>query len=514
MTRFSLPERTVSAVRMVFSVLLCASLIFYAYKSIHWRVICDPSIMHYVNFLMAHGLAPYRDIIDINLPGSYFMDGWAMSVFGGSDLSWRMYEFCLLAVLIGSMIVIAWPYDWFAGLCAGTVFTLTHAVEGARNAGQREELMLTLILIGYACLFQALRRQRPGLMVLFGVALGLATSLKPTAALLIVVLPAFAFPFMRRAGLRTWTWMAYAAAGFAAAMLLDVWFFWRYHAFHDFLVVSGRLVKYYAGIGNPPLSRLIKDLLNRRNLVVLVPAIVIAYVNRRRPERERLEANLLIIGILFGAISYIAQRKDFEHHLYAYFALLLLWGTIEWSRAWKSSTAWQRPVAVCLFALLILYRVPVATHLLSKNNPLDQQQLALGADFQKLGGKATLQHDILCFDVVQSCYGALYHAQILPYSNLVADYMLYPPAGYQPVTYYRQTLWNDLQQRVPRVIVVSDAWLCTDHSFNKMKEWPAMEKYIASNYDMVSFLDSGYGAYKLYVRKPGVNAVAAVQPAT
>ena len=504
MTMFPMSERTVSAFRLLFTAILCAALVFCGYTSIHWRVIGDPSIMHYVNFLMSHGLAPYRDIIDINLPGSYFMDGWAMSIFGGGDLGWRMYEFCLLAVMIGSMIVISWPYDWFAGLCAGVMFTLTHAVEGARNAGQREELMVTLILIGYACLFQALRRQKPGLMLTFGVAMGLATSLKPTAALLIVLLPACAIPFLRRHGLRLGAWIWYACAGFAAAMLLDVWVFWRYHAFHDFLVVSGRLVKYYAGVGNPPVWRLFRDLLDHRNVGLLLVAGVLTYLNRTRPERERLERNLLVIGILFGAISYIAQRKDFEHHLYAYFAMLLLWSTIEFSRAWKQ-TGWQRPVAVALFALLILYRVPTAARLLMKNNPLDQQQVARGADLERLGGQAALQHDVLCFDVVQSCYGALYHRQILPYSNLVADYMLFAPDGYRPVEYYRQSLWNDLQHREPKVIVVSDAWLCTDHSFNKMKQWTAMEEYIATKYDMVSFVDSGYGAYKLYVRKSGLS---------
>ncbi|MDQ2834404.1 MAG: hypothetical protein M3Y50_11775, partial [Acidobacteriota bacterium] len=79
-------ERYLLALRLLFSSILCASAAFFIYKSLHWQVMWDTSIMHYVNFLMAHGMAPYRDIIDINMPGSYFIEGWAMHIFGGGDL--------------------------------------------------------------------------------------------------------------------------------------------------------------------------------------------------------------------------------------------------------------------------------------------------------------------------------------------------------------------------------------------------------------------------------------------
>src|ERR1700739_1919744 len=129
-------QRGLGFIRVVFTLVLCAAVGFYVYKSIHWKLMGDPSIMHYVNFLMDQGLAPYRDIIDINLPGAYFMEGWAMHIFGGGDLGWRFYDFSVLAVLIASLIVISLPYDWFAGLFAGVIFLLIHGGEGPWNAGQ------------------------------------------------------------------------------------------------------------------------------------------------------------------------------------------------------------------------------------------------------------------------------------------------------------------------------------------------------------------------------------------
>jgi len=164
----------------MFALILCAAVGFYVHKSIHWRVMADTSVMHYVNFLMDQGWAPYRDILDFN-PGAYFIEGWAMHLFGGGDLGWRFYDFSLLAILIASLIIISLPYDWFAGLFAGVIFLLIHGAEGPWNAGQRELLMITLIMVSYAFLFTALRRRKPLLALPFGFAIGLAASVKPTA---------------------------------------------------------------------------------------------------------------------------------------------------------------------------------------------------------------------------------------------------------------------------------------------------------------------------------------------
>ncbi|MGI4756712.1 MAG: hypothetical protein ACRYGF_07680 [Janthinobacterium lividum] len=504
MTTIQMSDRSVSAFRITFTLILCAALVFYGYHSIHWQVIWDPSIMHYINFLMAHGLAPYRDIIDINLPGSYFMDGWAMSIFGGSDLSWRIYEFCLLGVMIGAMIVIALPYDWFAGFSAGALFAYVHATEGARSAGQREELMTVLILLGYACLFQALRRRLPSLTLPFGVFLGLATSLKPTAALLVVLLPAMAIYSLRKEGLRARAFLGYTLAGFAAALLLDVQFFWRYHAFHDFLVASGRLVTYYANIGSAPLPVLLETLVNRRAFPLLIIGSMLTFVNLARSKRASLERNLLLVGVVFGAVSYLAQRKNFEHHLYTYFALMLLWACTEVAIAWKSS-GWRRVLGTACFALIIFPVVAKHTYLMRDIPTLERPQELLTNDFNRLGGPQALQHEVLCFDVVQSCYSTLYHMQILPYSNLVADYMLFPPVGYAPVTYYREELWKQLQQRKPRVVVVTNFWLCSPPSFDKLKQWPAIVTFLDTNYDIVSAVETGGDAYRVYVRKAGID---------
>jgi hypothetical protein len=51
----------------------------------HWTLISDAVLMHYVGFLVRHGFAPYRDIADINMPGTYLLDlAWTSLVGSGA----------------------------------------------------------------------------------------------------------------------------------------------------------------------------------------------------------------------------------------------------------------------------------------------------------------------------------------------------------------------------------------------------------------------------------------------
>lgn len=51
----------------------------------HWPLIGDAPLFHYDNFLMDRGMAPYRDIAEMNLPGTLSTrfvqeNGWAVSL--------------------------------------------------------------------------------------------------------------------------------------------------------------------------------------------------------------------------------------------------------------------------------------------------------------------------------------------------------------------------------------------------------------------------------------------------
>ena len=192
-----LSDRQVSFIRLICIAILLGSAGCYVLFTIHWPWMWDTQVFHYAVFLMKHGKIAYKDIYDINMPGCYLMERWAIDIFGGGDLGWRFYEFTLLGSMTLAACVIALPYDWLAGLLTGVLFAIFHGIDGAAMATERDEVIAVLILVGYAFQFLAIRRSRSILMLPFGLSLGMAVLIKPTAAAFAVVLLVFAYFALR-----------------------------------------------------------------------------------------------------------------------------------------------------------------------------------------------------------------------------------------------------------------------------------------------------------------------------
>jgi len=67
-------------VALAASLSVCA-LLFFVW-SWHWPLVGDASLIHYIGWLIGRGWAPYREIGDMNMPGSYLIEMAAMHLFG------------------------------------------------------------------------------------------------------------------------------------------------------------------------------------------------------------------------------------------------------------------------------------------------------------------------------------------------------------------------------------------------------------------------------------------------
>jgi len=65
---------------------LIASAVGYIVFTVRWPWMWDDQVFHYDVFLMKHGKIPYRDIYDINMPGCYLLERWAIAVFTVSSV--------------------------------------------------------------------------------------------------------------------------------------------------------------------------------------------------------------------------------------------------------------------------------------------------------------------------------------------------------------------------------------------------------------------------------------------
>jgi len=279
--------------------LTVSALLFVAW-SWHWPLVGDASLIHYIAFLIERGWAPYRDLGDMNMPGSFLIELAAMHVFGYGDLAWRIFDFTLLGCAAAAFFVITRRAEMdrgsarLAGLFAACLFALVHGRDGFAQGGQRDLTMAVCLVAATAFLFVAVRRCGPRSATRktagiswaaagFGLLSGVALTIKPTAVALSLTQLALAGWTVRRF-LRAYAggdgesatksvllrYVAPAALAGLVAPAIALGFLLREGAVGAFLDGFHGIVPYYASLGHRPLGYILLHSLSPLLAVVIV----------------------------------------------------------------------------------------------------------------------------------------------------------------------------------------------------------------------------------------------------
>lgn len=510
-------SRPLLLLRAVLLLALGAFTLAFIVRSLHWPLVVDSPIMHYVVFLMRHGLRPYTDITDNNMPGAYLTESWAMSLFGPSDLAWRIYEFFLLGLMTAAMVVIARRPsrpDWLAGVYAGGLFLLMHAVEGPDYAAEREEVMTALLLVACAALFTAVRQRRPAWLLLFGFTAALASAIKPTVAPLGLLLLLLAIFQLRKPPTRLAPYLAWASAGAALVALAILSFLVQHHALSGFLFTLRTVTPAYAGLNRPNYLHLLGKIFPKSLLPL--PLIAATLLVRSGREHWTWERWCLLLAAAFGALSYLVQGKDYPHHRYTFVAFIFLLCCLEITAALRAR-GWPQALAVATVLFSIVFTVPHYSRLLFEVVDHSDLTLSLEHDLQQLGGgqpQQTLGDKVQCFDLVAGCLNSLYHLGLVENSAFTGDLLLFSPTDGPLVRFYRNLFWQRATHDPATVLVVSNEWFFGTASFNKLNTFPGFPPYLQANYTEVlarqfpledrrapsNSPDDPPRAYRIYVR--------------
>ena len=500
---------------LTLAVLGVATLLCVAY-SVHWRLAVDSPLMHYVVYLIHHGFRPYKDIGDSNMPGTYISESAAMAIFGHYDLAWRIYEFTLLGGMIAAMIWMARQWDWVAGVFAGGLFLVLHIAEGPQRAAEREIVITAFLVVGFALLFAAVRQGRPWMAGLFGIACGIASSIKPT----FVVLPAgvllLAFFVVRRRHGRAWAYLLYGAAGVIAIALADVLYLLAHGALDAFYRTLVTVVPAYAGTARVSMLSMLDSSLPRALKVMFLLTVPLAIVNWRRLGRWSWEQCALAAGALFGLWSVVAQGKGYIYHRYIFIAFLLLLASIEIFRALRLAV-WPRLLAAGIICMMFVLVLPSHVAMVRAIPDGTSFELTLERDLQQLGGKQDLQRKVECFDLAYGCLNALYHLDILQATGTVGDVAFFPERMHPAAEQGRHGFLESLKSHPPAVFVISDGIFAEPNTpdYQKIQRWPELAAWLQQDYTMIvqrdfrherygyvrdeEFPPTDYDSYRIYV---------------
>ena len=478
--------------------LICIGL--FIFRTSHWKLVNDPAQLHYACFLMDHGMAPYRDLLEINMPGTYLVNWSVMHTLGGGSLAWRIFDLTLMAVSCWAMIAIAGPYDWFAGAFGATLFILYHGRDGPAQQGQRDLIIAVLLLCAYAFLFDSLRNHRMWAMFAFGLCAGMAATIKPTPLPFDFLLLVSAAIRLKRTGEPTLKPTIYALLGLLIPFAGVGAFLISERALGSFWYLLRAEMPFYQSLGRVPLLTL-TDLIATPSVKALtLIALAIAAVKR---DWWNWEAKLLLCGIFFGVASYFAQGKGFPYHRYPMLGFLFLWVGLQIVTALRARRLVGTLAIMGIAFSLILAPLYVtrSIHRVWDSEFAD----SLTADLSLLGGHMLSGH-VQCIYVPADCATALYGMRLVQSTGLFYDYLIFGSAEQEVIRDSRERFSQQFQRNNPEVVIVGSGLFPNAPGYGKLTSWLLFEDELTRGYLLYkdrTFRSTEYGskAYRIYLAK-------------
>jgi hypothetical protein len=528
-----LSDRSFALTRTLSCVFLLGCVALYVIRTWHWPLMGDAALMHYIVFLMDHGMAPYRDIIDPNMPTTLLIQGAVVHSFGGSSLAWRLFDFGLLGVSGAAMIAICRPYGWFAGVFAAVLYAMIHGRDGFIQLGQRDLIMTAFLVMGFAFLFEGMRaasaeKIRPWMTALFGVCCGIAGTIKPPLLLLAPAILLMQAVVLKRRGRPFLASILCGVGGVLAPGIAVFAYLVHRHVVHAFFETLFNLIPYFALLFRRSLGHLVLHSISGVMLPVVLLWSPIVFLERKR--WLTWERAALLVGAAFGLVSFYMQGKGYPYHRYPSEAFLLLLAGIDFVTVLKKKP-WNRDLGLHRLALagVVVGVVVVAggsmVHALRQDWQNQEFDTLLRADLNRLGGER-LEGQVQCLDMADGCITALYNMQLVQASGFLYDcYMLSSQTGAERER-YREAFWEEMMRVRPRIFVVSskncELWPAKEsYDYAKLGRWPRFDDYLKENYRLEvdrippHMVNSGSGpskplGYRLYVRDDaGLKPVAA-----
>jgi hypothetical protein len=446
--------------------------------SARWTLVGDVTYLHYAVFLMHHGMAPYRGVVDMNLPGTYLLESAVMAGLGSGAAGWRVYDLLLMALAAVSMISLLRPQGRLAGVFAAALFVMVHAQDGEIMSGERDFAVAVFLLAAAAVVFGATRRSRvayAGVLVA-GALLGAAVSIKPTALLVGFCLLGWIAWRLHLRGERVLPALGCALAGFALPVAWSVAFLVRHDAVAAFGEALQGLIAYHASLAHRSFGFLIGHSVSPLLPLVLTWAVTAAVLHRRATfDAERLALLACAAG---GLLSYLLQQKGFAYQRYPFLGFLLVLMAGDFVRLARVRDA-VRVIGVAgllagaVFCTIFLVR----TMRFDRGEP-DRPLLA---DLRAMGAA---DGQVQCMDTAGSCIDNLYAGRIVQATGFLYDCYLLDGSNREALE-LRRRFWQAMERNPPRLIVVTDS-VCYDPvpSFDKFGRWPEFPEYLARNYTL------------------------------
>jgi hypothetical protein len=483
-----------NAIAIVLSAYFALFVSIWVFKTWHWPMWGDAALIRYVVTAMKHGATPYREIKDINLPGSYLLDWLVSACFGSKLAGIHIYDLALLAVMGLTMMWGAAPGRKAFGLCGACLFALFHARDGFEELGQRDLALAALLLLAIIVVLKAQRTGKQSGLWQFGLIVGFACTVKPLAAIFVIV----CVPLLRRSPKRQLPSAIYRIGiGLAFPIFLLAIFLFRIRAWPDFWTTLSTVLPYHTSIATQPLAFLLHRLFTPSLCVLSVCLITLVITTGYKHCHE--EVVLLAVGA--GFLCYLLQMRGYNYHRYPFAAALILALIIYVPKALELKIGVRALGLVCISYCVVLCPL-FLREALSRPRTLPNGLAQMEADLQQHGTQETVQ----CIDSTVGCLAMLVDLHRTQATGMMYDEFVLHQAMPSRLEQQRDDFLHALEANPPSIIVITaGSFPVTETGYQKLAAFPEFSRFMSDCYTMQAdrnfhaqknFQEVGYRLYE------------------
>ena len=489
-----------------------------AWRSLPWPLLHDAPIMHYIAWRISEGAAPYRDLFDMNFPGVYLFHLAVVRILGTGDAAWRAVDLAVTSVTMLLVFALAAPWGRVAALGGALFFAGYHLAGGAWSTGQRDLLICPLLLGGALGVVRWAERGLLRLLLGAGAGLGVALTIKPQAIVFVAALVVFVAMHGRRITAPAITPPAVLLGGALiapAAVIAWVASFGALAAWRE--IVFGYLLPLYSRVSNTADWKWLRW----KMWIAVGLTLLFTLVRLARTRRFTTRHLVVTLGLAYGFVHFIAQRKGWEYHLYPFaaFTAVLLFSEVRAALATRPRLV-APGLALGLVATVWILsmdgqRAVASAEMDSGWVRLKERRVgALAADLaMRVRGGDLVQ----VLDTSDSGIHALLRQRLVEPTRFLYDFHFFHHVGTPMIERLRSELIDGLVNRRPAYIVVARwDWLQAGYERADLydasaadvgpqpddqpfRAFPALQDLLARSYR----LDRQGDGYRIYAKRDG-----------
>ena len=457
---------------------------YVTWRSRNWPIVLDTPLLHYMAWNVQHGGVPYRDLLDMNPPGSLLLHCTATSIVGHGHLGWRIFDVVCLAATAAIIALYCGRSGRLSAAIGALIYALFHLSNGATACGQRDFVVFPILLLALYCVGKFWSSARPlWVLGICGFALGTAATIKPHVALLWLALAWIAATAARRRG-RGWVPVAgmMSASALVPIAAVCAWLYWLGGMTAFLEMVFGYALPLYSKTGtfSSPFVAVASLMMTRRVAIVLALSAGVSLGALAVRGKVDVWFGLVALGLVYGIAHLLIQGKGFPYHLYPFAgfccvaAAIGLGGLLSRCRVWLDWAAWA---AVAAFAVLGGLK---AARMVGAAWPLQPYERAVLIQ-RDLAPLIADGDTVQVLDTAQGGIHALLLLGVRQPTRLIYDFQVLLHADAPFTQRLRREVMGGLEARPPAfVVVLKNGW--PTGKYGRLEQFPDLASWLRKNY--------------------------------